>query len=356
MATGIGDRAPERAPLEPSPDENQPLMFERMRARTAAAKLAVAFRYGRYTWGPGEVLRYNSTQTFILAAAMQSFLEQKAGPNARLWDMVVDEVLHPIGIMHAPMMHTLETDGRPGIPILAFGLYPTIDDVAKLATLLQNGGRHEGQQILSASRLAEALYRTAAIGLPTGARNRYGSARYHLSLWSVPYRTANGCFFQIPYMAGYGGNFVVLMPNGVSAFRFADGFNVDLESMILAGEALRPFCQTGPGSATVSGNAALTEGELRRELTGMTFRAGRQEITFEAGGRLYGTLGEEDLDVGTWEITPDGRYCRSWNVWDAQRRRCYTVRRAGNRLELQPEGRWSVAYFERVSDGVPARR
>jgi hypothetical protein len=41
-------------------------------------------------------------------------------------------------------------------------------------------------------------------------------------------------------MWGYGGNFVVLLPNGVSAFRFADGNTHDLETMILAGAALRP--------------------------------------------------------------------------------------------------------------------
>jgi hypothetical protein len=85
------------------------------------------------------------------------------------------------------------------------------------------------------------------MGLPTGKKNRFGEGRYHLSFWSVPYRTTTGCFFQIPYMAGYGGNLVVLLPNGISAFRFADGDNFDLEAMVLAGEALRPCpCAAGP--------------------------------------------------------------------------------------------------------------
>lgn len=357
MATGIGDLAPDRQTLAATADENQPRMFEWLRARTAAAKLAVSFAYGRYAWGPGEVFRYNSTHTFVLAAAMQSFLEGKVGPSARLWDMVVDEVFRPIGIVHAPMMHTVETDGRRGLPIMAFGLYPTIDDIAKLTTLLQNGGRHEGRQILSAAGVAEALYRTAVVGLPTGARNRFGAAQYHLSLWSVPYRTASGCFFQIPYMAGYGGNFVVLMPNGVSAFRLADGFNGDPEPMILAGEALRPFCPS-PAPAAVaappSPGPALTESELRSELTGRTFRSGRQEITFEADGRMYGALGG-DLDVGTWDIASDGRYCRSWNVWDGGRRRCFTVHRADDRLELFLEGRWTTVLIERVREGAATR-
>src|SRR5947208_6770616 len=51
---------------------------------------------------------------------------------AHLWDMVSNEVFQPIGISHAPMQHTLEPNGARGIPLLAFGFFPTIDDVAKL--------------------------------------------------------------------------------------------------------------------------------------------------------------------------------------------------------------------------------
>jgi hypothetical protein len=40
-------------------------------------------------------------------------------------------------------------------------------------------------------------------------------------------------------MWGYGGNFVVLLPSSVSAFRFADGNTHDPETMILAGAAIK---------------------------------------------------------------------------------------------------------------------
>ena len=97
---------------------------------------------------------------------MDSFLKRQAGPQAHLWDMVMAEVFQPIGIFHAPIMQTQEQDGGRGIPPLAYGLYVTIDDVAKLTTLLQHGGLHQGQQLLSATKLAAALYKTAARGLP----------------------------------------------------------------------------------------------------------------------------------------------------------------------------------------------
>ena len=50
------------------------------------------------------------------------------------------------------------------------------------------------------------------MGLPSRQENHFGEGRYHLSFWSVPYRTATGCLFQIPYMMGFGGNIVMLLP------------------------------------------------------------------------------------------------------------------------------------------------
>jgi len=168
---------------------------------------------------------------------MDSLLKRRAGPQAHLWDMVLTEVFQPLGIFHAPIMQTQERDGGRGMPPLGYGLYVTIDDVAKLTTLLQHGGQHQGQQLLSAAKLAEALDTTDARGLPVDE----SGARYHLSFWSVPYHTRTGCALQIPYMAGFLGNLVVLLPNGIPAFRFADGDNYDVEPMVRAGEALRPF-------------------------------------------------------------------------------------------------------------------
>jgi Beta-lactamase len=340
MATGLGDHAPRRDLDAPFADAG-PNVLAFLQAPTATRKLAMAFRAGQYPWGPGEVLRYNSPQTFVLAAAMDHFLKRQRGPQAQLWDLVVAAVFQPIGIDHAPMLHTHAPDGGRGIPHLLHGLYPTVDDVAKLTTLLQQGGRHQGQQLLSAATLAAALEMTDARGLPSGQRNRFGEGRYHLSFWSVPYRTTAGCRFQIPYMLGHGGNIVVRLPNGVSAFRFADGFHFDLESMVLAGEAVRPFpCPAGSAEGPPPAPSSLTASELRAEVPGHTFYwdpapscpavfGGRLIMYVAPGGVLYGTFtrrpdGEPEPGVGRWRITPEGQLCRTWHAWDRRRERCYT--------------------------------
>jgi hypothetical protein len=371
MATGIGDKAPQREPRVAFADADTKLDTF-LRAPTAKQKLAIAFLAGRYPWGPGEVLRYNNLHTFVLAAAMDSFLKRQAGPQAHLWDMVVAEVLRPIGIFHAPMLHTQEPGGGRGIPHLLHGLYPTVDDVAKLATLFQHGGRHQGRPLLSAAKLAEALDTTAARGLPSGQRNRFGEGRYHLSFWSVPYRTATGCAFQIPYMLGHGGNLVVLLPNGASAFRFADGGNLDLESMVLAGEAVRPLpCPAGSEATSSPARPPLTADDLRAEVSGHTFYrepvtvfpglvGGRVAMFAATDGRLYGTFtpqpdGVTEHDVGRWQITPEGQLCRTWHAWDHRRERCYTLHpsraglsQGGSFFDWAATDRWGAAPHRRV--------
>src|SRR5262249_36213059 len=227
-----------------------------------------------------------------------------------------------------------------------------------------NGGQHQGQQLLHAAQLAEALYKTEAMGLPTGERNQYGEARYHLSFWSVPYRTANGCFFQIPFMAGEGGNLVMLLPNGISTFRITDGYTWALAAMVLAGEAIRPFpCPAGSAAPPPPVRQPLTASALRTEMPGNTFYGdpvdifpvgfgGRPTMFVSADGMLYGTFTRESAartdDVGRWHITPEGQFCRTWHVWERRRERCYTVYREGERFELTVQDRFDTGVYTRV--------
>jgi hypothetical protein len=198
-------------------------------------------RYGDYPWGPGEVARYSSINTFILSAAMDGFLKSKEGPDADIWEMVLSEVYRPIGIFHAPIMRTIELDKSPGLPIFGYGLYPNVDDVAKLSILLQNGGRYRDQQLLHSGRLAEALCRTNVIGLPTGERDEYGEVTYYLAFNDLPFRCKDGRVRRIPVSTGFGGNHWVLLPNGIATFRFCDANKYGVGTMIDVEEAICLF-------------------------------------------------------------------------------------------------------------------
>ena len=94
-----------------------------------AGKLEAAFAYDDYPWGGGQIVRYNTTHTFVLAAAIDGFLKTMEGSDAGLVAMLRTEVFEPLGLSNVPMLLTIEPDGSEGLPIFAFGLYPDAYEV-----------------------------------------------------------------------------------------------------------------------------------------------------------------------------------------------------------------------------------
>ena len=244
MATGIGGDLPEKVNpnvMFSDEDGNEAVFQFFQQARSAGEKAEACFAADNYPWGPGEVARYQSCHTFILGMAMDKFLKSREGSDADVWDMLIDEVYEPIGIMRMPTLRTIEEDGSRGIPHYSIGLYPNPDDIAKIGMLMQNGGVTGGKQLLHREKLAEALREEELYGLYTGEFNQYGEGTYHMSFWTMPYQTASGDYIQIPYMSGFGGNRVILAPNGVVAFQFGDSHIYGFESMVEAAEELGQF-------------------------------------------------------------------------------------------------------------------
>jgi CubicO group peptidase (beta-lactamase class C family) len=180
--------------------------------------------------------------SFILAAAMDSFLKSREGRQAHLWDMVVEEVLRPIGIYAAPMLHTREPDGDRGIPIFGEGIFPTYHDLAKTGLLLQSGERYAGEQLLSATKLDEALYKTDVRGKPAPDNPRHLDVTYHMSLWHQRVELEE-CSVNVPRMTGHGGNVVQLLPSGSVTFFVQDGGGFDQNRMVAAVNLLSAECQ-----------------------------------------------------------------------------------------------------------------
>lgn len=247
MATGIGDIEPRRVSSYVEEDSS-PLAGRFYKAQTESEKLKLIAAFGNYPWGPGEVFRYRTTDTFVLAVAMDRFIKSKEGPKADLWNLITREVFQPIGIARMPVLRTIEPNHALGIPKLEGGMLPNLDEVAKLVKLLHNGGWHQGEQILSATKLDEAIGKARPPGLPTGWQIDDGETYYHMSLWLHPFAAQKGCIVRIPAMSGGGGTYVIIMPNGITAFRFADGrYNDpgtwDSSGLRKVADYIRPFCK-----------------------------------------------------------------------------------------------------------------
>ena len=213
-------------------------------AHSAQEKLAISNSYPHYSWQPGEVLRYRTMDTFTLATVMATLVKQREGSHVNLWDLYTKEVLNPIGIPVFPAIHTIETDGSRGIPLLGTGLFPTAIETALISKLLQNKGVHNGMALLNTSVTANAIIANKTDSLPVynDQSLQEENLQYRFSFW-LKKGTIEECEYWIPRMAGYGGNFVNILPNGVSFFVYQDAFLSDYvsDAEVIA-NALNPLC------------------------------------------------------------------------------------------------------------------
>lgn len=246
MATGVGNGSTKTDPNDIGDgelDDTYPQWYE---ARSEQEKIDTILRIaGVYPWGPGKVARYRDQDMFMLGAAMDAFLKAKEGPDADLWTMLETEVYAPIGIHYAPINRTIEPDGSEGQPLMAFGFYPTVGDLVKIAELYLNRGEHDGVQILSAEGLEDILAGSEVPGLPTGDANQ---PWYHKAFWYSSIQATGGCTLYYPMMSGWGGNYVLLMPGHLVPVRLAKNWSMeapafDVSSLAAVADRLTNFCE-----------------------------------------------------------------------------------------------------------------
>jgi hypothetical protein len=201
---------------------------------SAEGKLKKVSETGNYPWGPGEVARYRDRDMFTLGAAMNAFLKSMEGPDADIWKMIAEEVFKPIHIYHAPTTRTIESDGKPGLPLMAWGWFPNIDDVAKVADLLHKRGNYRGKQILSLDKTM-ALFSTSG-SLSQNRNWEYGVRRYKMAFHYMPFPDYSGKILYCPYASGWIGNKIVLMPGNMTGIRMSNAWPAPDEDQYAAAD------------------------------------------------------------------------------------------------------------------------
>jgi len=215
-------------------DESSPQELAFLTAEPYGAKIADAFTPFPHKAVPGTTWVYQTHATFILTQAMNSYLQQQQGSGADIFNAIRDSVFKPLN-MSQGSLSTLRTDNSAsGKPFGGYGLFFIQDDVAKIGRFLNaSGGAIHGMQVLEPTRLQESLFRTAnpaALGVPVpdrGTPTVPNTFRYHNYFWAKYMTTTEfpqyRCNFWVSFMSGYGGNTVLLLPNGVIYYLFSDG-------------------------------------------------------------------------------------------------------------------------------------
>ncbi len=206
-----------------------------------AEMIAAAFDWPNSA-APGTQWVYRSSDTFIVTRAMQNYLKTQAGPEADLFEFVVEEVYQPLK-MGPGVFSTQRTkdDNWRGQPIGLGGMWWVPDDLAKMTHFLNVGGGALGDdQILQPDMLAVALQRDPD---DRGVES-YPGGQYNNAFWADSYGESDGfdCKFWVTEMQGYSGIVVVLMPNGTSYYYASDNQDFTWDAAVREADKLIPHC------------------------------------------------------------------------------------------------------------------
>ena len=235
-------------------------------AESYETKLTDAFAFHAHSVTAGTKWVYQSAATYILTQAMNHFWQQRGG-SGDIFTMVRDDVFEPLHFSQGGLT-TIRTNHSPtGAPTGYYGLFFNQDDIAKVGNFLNTSeGMIGDKRVLARDRLAEALFRSANAGQVgvaieglksaplLGAMPRKGDSekaqstrRYSHGFWGRKIThsefSAFPCDYWISFMSGYGGNIVMLLPDGATFYIFSDEMEFPWQPAVNEINKLAPLCK-----------------------------------------------------------------------------------------------------------------
>lgn len=188
---------------------------------------------------PGQRWVYHTSDTYALGAAMSQYWRERHGAGADFFnDVLVDGLYAPMDL--SPTIRaTRRTADSAHQPFTGWGLTLMRDDIAKLGAYLVS--REHPGNLVAEGPLEAALQRNPDdIGLPAGG----DTLRYNNGFWAYNAQSVLRCAepVWIPFLSGFGGIIVALMPNGVVYYYVSDGGDYKWARAVRAANAIAPMC------------------------------------------------------------------------------------------------------------------
>jgi len=231
-------------------DEDGPAEIAFLEAEPYDKKIAAAFAPFPHNADPGTTWVYQSHATFIVTQAMTAFLQKQKGGDD-LFNLVRDSVYRPIHWSKGGLSTIRTDDSETGQPSGYFGLFYIQDDVVKIARFLNEGqGKIDGKQVLDPERVRDSIFQNPnSLGLPVsdqGHGTLTGSFHYNNAFWAKHMTPAEfpqyTCDFWVPFMSGFGGISILLLPNGAVYYVFSDGNEFNWYNGVHEINKLKPYC------------------------------------------------------------------------------------------------------------------
>lgn len=224
-------------------DENSAATTEFFLVENHASKINMACRQHPHRVAPGTQWVYHTTDTYILGTVLNAYVKSKLGSNADLYRDVLSRPLWRTLNLSPAMDATRRTRDRRSQPFTGWGLVLHRDDIARIGQFLNNDrGRLGSEQFLEAKTLAAAMQLDPARpGLPAID----ATFRYNKGFWAHDISSYIGCKTPVwaPYMAGFGGINVLLLPNNTIYYYFSDGGTFRWSQAAIESNRIRNLCK-----------------------------------------------------------------------------------------------------------------
>ncbi len=170
---------------------------------------------------PGSKWIYHTSDTYILGTAMNQDLKDLEGGSKDLFDdLLVDDILKPVGT--SPTSHySRRTYDSVQQPFTGWGMTYLRDDVAKIAVFLNvDDGKVDGNLLVDGYELDAALQRVPS----DRGLDPLADFKYNNGFWAHEIQSNISCSSDVwvPFMSGYGGITVLLLPNDTAYYMFSD--------------------------------------------------------------------------------------------------------------------------------------
>lgn len=232
MTTGVYGSTAQEA------DESAPSISAFFNADGHAAKVAYACGKYRRRAEPGTTFVYHTTDTYLLGTAMTDLLRNEGG--ADLYDDLVAPLWRDLALSPT-ILETRRTYDAVRQPFTGWGLAYHADDIVRIAGWLDAGARIDGGPVLDGGLLDAALQRDPR---RPGLRAGGPDYRYEGGFWARRLGVTLGCEAPAwtPFMSGYGGISVAMLPGGMTYYYFGDSAVFDWGPAAVEADKIKRMC------------------------------------------------------------------------------------------------------------------
>ena len=234
LDSAVGHYRNEKHPLD------EALISERgfFTSLTHAEKIKLACGLFSKKDKPGKKFVYHSTEIYILGTALNNFIKSANSPNSDLYEDIMKPLWDNLSLSHA-LNKSQRTADSINQTFTAWGLFFLSTDIVSIGNYLRNIAEENPQTLMGSSLQLNNKDR----GLDAFSGIKF----YNNGFWARKLPGFQvGCKQDvfIPYMEGYGGIVVALMPNGHLYYFFSDGDQFSWSKAAKASSKIKSFCES----------------------------------------------------------------------------------------------------------------